>query len=222
MSVITAQDLLTKLGEEPWSGFNIDDMVFSSSDANTAKRVLNRALRYLLSLKDFPFRGKTSNIETDKDTESYKMPDGQISAVYNSDTLDVLMFIGDSSGYDKEKTGKPTGYWIDYKNPVQKIRLYPIPDAVYNYTIDYNQFAPVLDYSTKKPKFSFENADDYINMPELLQEYFADCLVLRAIMYNNKDEQDENYQPTINEFNEHWREFLRMAKPAKISNRVVW
>jgi len=222
MTIITAQDLLTRLGEEPWSGFNIDDMIFSSDEANIAKRVLNRALRYLIIQKDFPFRGKNSNIETDEDTELYKMPEGQITSIYNSNSLDTLSFVGDSSSYDKEKTGEPTHYWIEYKNPVQKIRLFPIPDAVYNYTVNYNQFAPVLDYVTKKTKFSFENADDYINMPEPLQEYFADCLVLRAIMYNNKDEQDENYQPTINEFNEHWREFLRIAKPSKFNNKVVW
>ena len=49
-----------------------------------------------------------------------------------------------------------------------------------------------------------------------------DCLVLRTIITNMKDEQDENYRPTINEFNEVWRVFVKACKPKRIDNRVVW
>ena len=51
---ITAQRLLTELGASAWSGFNADDMVYSSEDSLQARTELNKALRYLLNL-NLPF-----------------------------------------------------------------------------------------------------------------------------------------------------------------------
>lgn len=219
---ITAQRLLTELGRRAWSGFNADDMVFESEDSLQAQAELNFAMRYLTNLVDFPFRSAEQSFETDKNSEYYSMPEGQINSIYNADTLDELEFIGDNSSYDKSLIGQPTGYWIEYSNPKSQIRLYPIPDRTYNYNIVYNQFKPIIDYKTKKKKFEFENASDYINLPSNLEYLFMDCLVLRTIITNMKDEQDENYRPTINEFNEAWRLFLRACKPKKIQSRVIW
>lgn len=219
---ITAQRLLTELGRRAWSGFNADDMVFDNEDSLQAQAELNAALRYLINLVDFPFRGAELEIETDKNSEYYSMPEGQVDTIYNTDTLDELEFIGNNRAYDKILTGKPTGYWFEYSNPKIQLRLYPIPDKAYNYNVLYNQYKPIIDYKTKKKKFEFENASDYMNLPANLEYLFMDCLVLRTIITNMKDEQDENYQPTINEFNEAWRVFLKACKPKKIQNRVVW
>jgi hypothetical protein len=38
---------------------------------------------------------------------------------------------------------------------------------------------------------------------------------------NNKDEQDENYRPTLNEFEERWKLFKKLAKPVKVNPRMV-
>ena len=218
---ITAQRLLTELGASAWSGFNADDMVYSSEDSLQARTELNKALRYLLNLKDFPFRAKEKAIETVSGAEAYTMIEGQITKIYDVDTLSELEFIGDASLYDKEAMGTPTGYWIEYNNPKVKIRLYPIPDGVYNYNIVYNQFQPVIDINGKTKKYEFENASDYINLPDNLAYLFMDCLVMRTIITNMKDEQDENFQPAINEFNEYWRNFLKACKPKKYNKRVV-
>jgi hypothetical protein len=51
-------------------------------------------------------------------------------------------------------------------------------------------------------------------MPDSIAPLFMDCLVLRTMITNNKDEQDENYRPTINEFWEHWNLFKKACKPA--------
>ena len=118
---VTAQRLLDELGRRAWSGFNADDMEFSSEDSLQAKTELNAALRYLVNLRDFPFRAKEKNIETTKDSESYTMVEGQITSIYKTDTRETLTFIGDSKKYDKELTGEPTHYWIDYNNPKEKI-----------------------------------------------------------------------------------------------------
>lgn len=219
---ISGQDILTELGHSAWSGFNSDDMVWDNEDSIQARTELNKAVRYLFNLEDFPFRAKEQILETDKNSELYSMPEGQIATIYNSDTLESLEFIGDNSEYDKEQMGQPTGFWIDYNNPTQRIRLYPIPDKTYNYNIVYNQYKPIIDYKTKKKKFKFENADDFINMPDHIVDLFKDCLVMRTIITNMKDEQDENFQPSINEFNEMWRLFLKACKPAKLQNRVIW
>jgi hypothetical protein len=220
--MITAQRLLTELGASAWSGFNADDMVYSSEDSLQARTELNKALRYLLNLKDFPFRGKEKYIETVDGAEVYTMIPGQITKIYDANTLSELEYIGDSREYDKEEKGTPRGYWVEYNNPKVKIRLYPIPDGVYGYNIAYNQYKPVKDKDGKTEKFEFESESDFINMPENLEYLFMDCLVMRTIITNMKDEQDENFRPAINEFNEYWKNFLKACKPKKQANRVVW
>lgn len=218
---ISAQRLLTELGDRAWSGFNADDMVYTSEDSKQARAELNSALRYLINLSDFPFRSKEKSIIVTAGSPIFKIPEGQITSIYEPTTLERLPFIGDSTKYSKSAKGQPSGYWIETKNPIQKIRLYPIPDKTYKYQVVYNQYKPIIG-ADGLTKFEFESADDYINMPENLEYLFMDCLVLRTIITNNKDEQDENYRPTINEFNEAWKVFIKACKPAKIENRVVW
>ncbi|MCM1003571.1 MAG: hypothetical protein NC408_04445 [Candidatus Gastranaerophilales bacterium] len=218
---VTAQRLLTELGRRAWSGFNADDMDFDSEDSLQAQTELNFALRYLINLEDFPFKAKEHPIETDNGVEFYTKHDGQITNIYNVDTLESLQFIGDSTDYDKEAYGEPTHFWINYNNPKQQIRLYPIPNEIYNYNAVYNQYMPIIDKGKKVKKFEFENADDFINMPENLEFLFMDCVVLRTMITNNKDDQDENYQPMIKEFEEAWKVFKRACKPVRVENRVL-
>lgn len=218
---ITAQDILTELGHRAWSGFNSDDMVFGTDESLQACAELNAALRYLINLRDFPFKAKEESLLAVRNNATYTTPEGQITNIYNADTLESLVFIGDSSTYDKKLKGKPTGYWIEPNNPSQSIRLFPIPDNKYNYRVVYNQYKPVMD-NEGNTRFKFEKADDFINMPEPLSELFFDCLVLRTMVTNNNDDQDENYAPIVKEFEEFWRVFVKASKPAKVEYRVVW
>ena len=227
---ITAQRILTELGNKAWSGFNADDMIFGSEDAKIAQTELNGALRYLINLEDFPFKTREQTINATAGNASYKTPVGQIIKVYNKETLEELKFAGDSSNYDKTETGTPTEFWIDYKNPKSTLRLYPIPDDSYQIGVVFDHFEPVVDAEMGTLKFEFENADDYINIPAYdddsrrysLEYLFMDCLVLKTMEQNNKDQEDENYQPTINEFNERWRTFKKLAKIVKIQPQIVW
>ena len=219
---ITAQRLLTELGNNAWSGFNADDMVWGSEDARQAQTELNKAILYLLGLANFPFRKKEKAIETTNGAGTYTMVEGQITKIYDDKTLSELSFIGDSTNYDKELQGAPIGYWIEYNNPKVKIRLYPIPDGVYSYNIAYNQYQPVIDKDGKTKKYEFENALDTLNIAPQVEHYFMLCVVLRTIITNMKDEQDENFGPAINEFNEYWSQFKRLSRPKKIIRRVVF
>lgn len=218
---VTAQRLLTELGRRAWSGFNADDMIFSSEDADQAKAELNAALRYLINLEDFPFRAKEQSLNLHTNGKTYSVPEGQITTIYNTDTLEQLQFIGDNSQYDKTAAGTPSGYWIVPDNPGQTLRIYPIPDKSYKYTIVYNQYKPVID-TDGETYFEFQKAADFINMPENLEYLFMDCVVLRTMIQNNVDDQDENFQPLINEFNEVWKIFKRACRPAKTTTKVVW
>ena len=219
---ITAQRILDELGTSAWSGYTADDLIYGKEDARQALTELNKALRYLMNLQDFPFRRKEKAIETTNGSDTYAMIEGQITGIYNANTLSELEFIGDSSKYDKDAVGSPVGYWIEYNNPKAKIRLYPIPDGVYNFNIVYNQFQPVKDKDGKLTKYEFESAEDYLNLPSNLEFLFMDCLVLRVIITNMKDEQDENFRPAINEFNEYWRSFIKACNPKKQNKKVVW
>jgi hypothetical protein len=149
--------------------------------------------------------------------------------IYNKETLEELYYIGDITTIDTTETGTPQGFYIDYKNPKSTLKLYPIPDDTYSIGVVYNHFEPVIDAEEGTLKFEFENADDYINIPfddegkrYNLEWLFADCLVLMTMAQNNKDEQDENYRPTLNEFEERWKLFKKLAKPVKVNPRVVW
>ena len=218
---VTAQRILDELGRRNWSGFSADDMIFSSEDSLTARTELNIALRYLLNLEDFPFRAKEQKVLAVANVSEYNMPPGQITSIYNTETRSVLSFIGDNKSFDKKATGEPTSYLINYKNPRQKIRLYPIPDDRYDYTVVYNQYKPVMgtDYVTK---FEFTQEDDFLNLPENLELLFMDCIVLRVMQTGNKDEQDENYRPIINEFNQAWGVFTLACKPVSTETKVIW
>lgn len=226
--MITAQMLLTELGNKAWSGFNKDDMVWTSDDSDQAKTELNSALRYLIGREDFPFKVSEQAITTSANNNGYKTPSGQIVKVYDKDTLEELKFYGDTTTIDKTITGKPTGFYVDYKNPRTTLRLYPIPDDVYNIGVVFNKFQPVIDAEEGTLKFLFENADDYINIPFDddgkrfdLEWYFADCLILMTMAQNNKDEQDENYRPTLKEFEDRWRLFKKLASPVRVDARIV-
>lgn len=227
---ITAQMLLTELGNRAWSGFNKDDMVWENDDDSAqAKAELNSALRYLINKEDFPFKSSEQTITTSQGSNGFKTPAGQITKVYNKETLDELYYIGDSASIDKTLTGKPEGYYIDYKNPKATFKLYPIPDDTYSIGVMFNHFEPVIDAEEGNLKFQFENANDYINIPfdddgkrYNLEYLFMDCLVLMTMAQNNKDEQDENYRPTLDEFYERWKQFKKLASPVKVTPRIVW
>ena len=217
---ITAQRLLDELASRAWSGVNRDDMVFDKDDSRQARAELNSALRYLINLDDFPFKFKTDDLMAVKSISDYAMPEGQINKIYFVDNQEELEYIEDSTKYDTTKTGKPIGYWVDVNNPEQSLRLYPIPDKTYNLRVKYENFKPVLAQDGTE-KYEFTKADDYLNMPSNLEYLFMDCVVLRTMVTNNKDEQDENYAPMINEFNEVWRIFTDKCRPVKKVSRVV-
>lgn len=227
---ITAQMLLTKLGNRAWSGFNKDDMIWDNDeDSAQAKAELNSALLYLINREDFPFKESEQTITTAKGMNGFRTPSGQIVKVYNKKTLEELYYIGDITAIDLTETGTPQGFYIDYKNPKSTLKLYPIPDDTYSIGIIFNHFEPVIDAEEGTLKFEFENADDYINIPfddegkrYNLEYLFMDCLVLMTMAQNNKDEQDENYRPILNEFEERWKLFKKLANPVKVKARMVW
>lgn len=218
---ITVQELLTELGHRAWSGFNADDMVFSNDDANQALSELNCNIRYLINLKGFPFRGTEQELMAIKNVSSYAMPEGQITDIYFADDFSNLEFVGDNSIYDKTLTGKPTHYWINASNPDQNIVLYPKPDKNYKLNVVYNQYKPIIGADGEK-KFEFESADDYMNLPSNLEYLFKDCLIMRTMVTNNKDDQDENYAPMRKEFDEMWRVFCKACKPVRTQSWCIW
>jgi hypothetical protein len=222
--MITGQRILDELGRKAWSGFNADDMVWDSEDSQTAKAELNSALRYIINLADFPFKQKTKSLMLINGIEDYTLPSGQVQCVYNADTLTELTYIGDTSRLDKKEKGEPTGYSIGFgSKPV--IKFYPIPDKMYNINVVFFAYSPVKA-ADGTLKTEFENADDVLNIPDNfatgnIEIFFMDCLVLKTMEQNNKDDQDENYKPIINEFNERWKTFKKIANPVKVTPRIV-
>ena len=218
---ITLQRLLDELGNRAWSGFNKDDMTFGSDDAATALAELNAAHRYLMALGDFSFVNLSEDFDTINNTAEYPNVDGQIIEILNLETMKPLKFL-DGNDCFKTQSGAPEFYKTKYVNPDSNIILYPVPDRVYNLRVTYSSNKFIMD-NRGNLLDEFQNADDYFNMPENLGYLYMDCLVLRTIATNNKDSQDENYGPILNEFKEAWRNFLSKAEPCKINQRIsIW
>jgi len=218
---ITAQRLLTELGKRSWSGFLPEDMVFGSDSSDIAKTELNVALRYLINLEDFPFKEREDRIFTVRNIPNYILPDGQINGIYDLLTNEQLEFLSAYEGLDRTLDGKPMGFWFEFDDTERFVRFYPSPDGRYAYRIIYNQYKPILT-SDGEQKFEIENSTDKLNLPENLEFLFMDCLVLRTMVNQNKNQNDENYLPLINEFNQAWKVFTKSARPLKVENRVVW
>ncbi len=216
---ITTQRLLTELGNRSSSGFNKDDMVFGGEDAVTALAELNAAHRYLMSLEDFPFKNRIEELETMVGVRDYSMFPGQICEILNADTLFPLEEVPVLQP-NTTAGGVPKFYCINYSNPDSYINLMPTPERVYKFSVVYDSVKFIIDKRGNELD-EFENADDILNMPSYLEFLYMDCLVLRTIATNCKDSEDENYIPTINEFKEAWRNFVKKAKPVKKGQRVV-
>lgn len=220
---ITGQRLLTELGRREWGGFNKDDMVWGAEEAETAITELNSAIRYLFNLEDFPFKAEEQDFKTRSGNITYSAPDGQIDTIYNLETLKELTYVKDVNNLDKTKKGTPTHYYLDYSNPEQPtLKLYPIPEKQERFRIAYNVMKPVKSADGYETKYEFENADDVINLPSTIDFLFFDCLVLRTMAINNKDEQDENYRPTMAEFEQAWRVFKQKANATNKSGSIVY
>jgi hypothetical protein len=220
---ITGQRLLTELGNRAWSGVNKDDMIWGNEEALTAQAELNSNIRYLFNLEDFPFKAEEQDFKTRSGNITYSAPDGQIETIINLDTRQELTFIKNINDLDATAKGSPTHYYIDYFNPEQPtLKLYPIPVKQERFRIVYNVMKPVKSADGYETKYEFENADDVINLPSTIDFLFMDCLVLKTMATNNKDEQDENYRPTIAEFEQAWRVFKQRANATNQSGNIVY
>lgn len=212
--MITVQRLLEELGNKAWSGFNKDDMTYSNEDAQTAVTELNGAHRYLLALEDFPFKDKETSLNVKIGQTTYTAPHGQIKFIYDSENKSYLEFI-DKPEELKAQAGTPTKFYINYDNPeLPEIVLYPTPNKAQKLLVKYNELRFILN-AQGLPIDEFESGDDVLNLPKHIEKYYMDALILRTIAQNNKDITDENYQPTLNEFNEVWRNFVKLSNPVQ-------
>jgi len=212
--MITVQRLLEELGNKAWSGFNKDDMIYSNEDAQTAITELNGANRYLLALEDFPFKDQETTITTQNNKSTYTAPHGQIKFIFDTKNKRYLDFLENSEEL-QEQSGTPTKFYMDYENPdLPKIVLYPTPNEEITLLVKFNELRFILN-KQGEPIDEFSSADDVLNLPKHIEKYYMDALVLRTIAQNNKDMTDENYQPTLKEFDEVWRNFVKLSRPVQ-------
>lgn len=218
---ITAQDIFKVMSHRAWSGFDNDEIDFNDEESLQAITELNTAVRYLVNLEDFIYKAREHKFRIQSNKNAYPVPQGQIQTVYNNENKEILTYIGSPLKYNLETKGKPHSFWIETNGNVQNIKFYPVPDNDYDLRAIYTQYKPVID-NQGFLKDEFTALDDVLNIPENLETLFMDCIVLRAMITNNKDDQDENYAPMKQEFIETWELFKKKASPANVQKRVVW
>jgi hypothetical protein len=180
----------------------------------------NSAIVYLTAREDFPFQNDTTQSSTQKGESTCSLSAGIIENVYIDGGTDYLERIDKNVFLDKTNIGEPTQYYLDYSYNSLILHLYPIPDAMYTVNVEY-QINNFVAGSDSEAKSRFTTADDLLNIPDNLQDLFWECVILRAMQTGIKDNNDENYGPIKEEFNEIWKLFVQKTNPNKGDKRNI-
>lgn len=207
------QEALELAATKAWSGFSPDNTTFGTDDCATMLAEFNSSILYNTSKEDFPFQTGSTTFDTVVGQRAYILDAGVIENAYIEGQSDYLTLIEENPFLDVTQ-GIPTEFYLKFICNSLYMYLHQIPNAVYTVNVNYqvNNFVLAADGTEKQ---IFTAATDILNIPEHLQELFWQCIILRAMQTNNKDNTDENYTPIISEYNEFWNLFVRKSKPIK-------
>ena len=182
-----------------------DNDAETKDDFESSMRIsINKAISHLWNKYNWSFKEREKTFKTQIGKSSYKKPNGQIKVKYISGekiygiryNKTYLDYISNPEILDNEK-GVPTSFYL--KN--NKLYLYPTPDKVYDITVEYD----LIPYALNKDEeeiFRLENDDDYINIPELYEELFKNCVISKAMIYALADHSDENHSGYTQQYEE--------------------
>lgn len=220
---ITYLDLYNKVTGQAWSMF--DSEVEDSEEFETAVTTsIQKALGELYCSYNFPFRSKTYTFETSNEENGFELPNGLIEKhsvkgkEYYGVKLDgsLLKYNPDCVFMDDE-IGKPTSFYLKG----DKIILYPSPDDVYEVSVDYVSIYPVKDAEDEE-KSTFENDDDYIDIPEKYETYFLDALMPLTMTYAIASLTDENYEGYKQQYEAAYKILLDVVRGIDTDKRIIY
>ncbi len=217
----TFYDIIKEVSNLRWSIVDPDPSSFEEVQ-RSVKLAIMQAHAYIWGLDDFPFKKKKTSIIAEKGVSTLIAPKGNITKVWiEGETTPLLQINSEDADFLSAQSGTPQKYWVDFGDEGALIHLYPTPQENTFVNIRYisNQMAKSHD---GEPKANLEALDDFLNLPndETVENIYMQCLNTKSMEYLVADDQDENYQPYIKEFNEAYRNLLKLTG-TKIEPKLI-
>lgn len=206
-------DLYNEVSGQPWSMFDND--AESVDDFESAMRIsINKAVSYVWNIYDWCFKKRDYTFKTRANKNNYYKPNGQFTVKYISGEktygvrsgTEYLSYLSNPETLEDD-TGEPEYFYIKDN----KIYLYPTPDDIYSITVDY-YLIPFGLTADNEEIFKLENDDDYINIPEVYEDLFKNCIISKAMVYALADQSDENHSGYTQQFDEALEVLLKFCE----------
>lgn len=220
---LTFIDLYNECAGQPWSMFDAD--AESADDLESALKVsINKATSYLWNLQPWSFRYETSTIKTRAGKNQYILPEGTLTRKVVNGTVKYgvkyqgksLEYIEDPEGLEQE-SGEPTSFYL----VGEYLYLYPMPDNVYQVTLEY-LLSPYGLNDEEEYLYELKEEDDRINIPDKYETIFKNCLISLAMMYAIADENDENYSGYKKQYDDALIVLMKHCSDKLHNKRITW
>lgn len=182
-----------------------DNDAESVEDFESSMRIsINKAISHIWNMYEWNFKERERTFRTQNGKAYYKKPDGQIKIQYISGEKKYgvrcenkyLDYISTPQILEEAK-GTPTSFYL--KN--NQLYLYPTPDKQYSITVDFDLIPYALSADGEE-KLELEEDEDYINIPEVYEKMFKNCVISKAMVYALADHSDENHSGYTQQFEE--------------------
>ena len=220
---LTLLNIYNSVASQAWSMF--DDEVDSKAEfENVLISSINKALSDLWCSTDFSFRKKTEDIILMEETREYELPDGNLvprnvngkKGYVVSLEGEFLEYLEEPPRNDTDK-GRPKYFYLDN----EYIYFYPIPDKVYEISLDYYTLAIGSD-SKGNPIYALNEDNDYIDIPQKLEELFKNALITKTMLYSIASDSDENYSNYKRQFEKAYKLLLKYSTGKTPERKVVF
>lgn len=221
---ITLLEIYNRVAGQSWSKFDGEAETGDDFETNLLSSI-QKALSYLWCSSEFPFRVRVKKSTISTDTNSVKMPDGDIHKknIAGAEKYAIRVIGGEFLDYLSnfeilpEKVGVPLGFFI--KN--DRIFIYPTPDSEYDIEIEYLGLKVGYD-KTGKEIFQLKSESDYIEIPAKYEELFCNALVTLSMCYAIASDGDENYSNYYAQFQSAFNLLEKYTKGVNLNKCVTW
>lgn len=192
-----------------------DDIIsIGSEEFETLRREQQGCHNDLTNREDYPFKVVETTITTQPNVQQYTFGKGKIKDIYIKG-YGKLVYSEDIK-FNSDSSGQPTQYRLDSS---ENIILFPIPDQIYNITVEYIDSANVLDSEGNEGYIITTGST--LKMPERLQHLYFDALEYYLLATHIKKNTNPRYQPTVDLFKSRWTTFLSNCTPMADSTRFI-
>lgn len=218
----TFYDIIQDVSNLRWSIVDPEPESFSEVQ-KAVKLAVPQANSYIWGLADFPFKSKKDAIKASAGAQAVLAPHGVIKTVRIEGVNKNLVPISaiDADAFSAQ-AGEPAYFWVEFSDFGAAINLYPVPNKDIVLIVRYETNLKAKD-SAGNLKYNLEAMEDVLNLPEdkTVEDLYLHCLNTKSMVYLIADDTDENYKPYQQEFEEAYRNLLRLAGVKQDTRLVI-